>query len=271
MEPAKHTILFVDDEQNILHSLKRLLRREGYKLLTAASGEEAFQVLKENEIHLVISDQRMPEMNGTDFLAQVKEQYPDILRIILTGYTDIDSITESINKGHIYKFFLKPWNDQNLKLEIRQALDQYELIEANKRLDETVINQNRRLKEVNENLEEIVAERTRELELQNQALELSRAILEDLPLPIIGVDREAVIVLANKQAQTLLEHHGFAVGASLGDYFPREVESSLHQVLAEHHVCHVEGNTLKGKRFHADLLPLSGRFGDRGVIITLSC
>jgi DNA-binding NtrC family response regulator len=84
---------------------------------------------------MVISDQRMPKMSGTEFLAALKTKYPDVLRIILSGYTEVDSITESINKGHIYKFLSKPWNDHNLKLEIKQALEQYDLIQANKKLE----------------------------------------------------------------------------------------------------------------------------------------
>ena len=135
MNENRHTVLCVDDEKNILQSLKRLLRKEDYRLLTASSGEEGLKVLEENDVHMVISDQRMPEMSGTEFLAALKTKYPDVLRIILSGYTDVDSITESINKGHIYKFLLKPWNDHNLKLEIKQALEQYDLIQANKKLD----------------------------------------------------------------------------------------------------------------------------------------
>ena len=141
----QHTILCVDDEPNILHSIKRLLRREGYRLLTAQNAKEGLEILQENEIHLVISDQRMPEMSGTEFFAQVKIRYPDVIRVILSGYTDVDSITESINKGHIYKFLLKPWNDQNLKMEIKQALEQYDLIQTNKKLHAKVIVQNKEL------------------------------------------------------------------------------------------------------------------------------
>ena len=108
MDDYKHTVLCVDDEEGILHSLKRLLRKEDYRLLTSSSGAEALKILEKNDVHLVISDQRMPQMSGTEFFAAVKERYPDTIRVILSGYTDVDSITESINKGHVYKFFLKP-------------------------------------------------------------------------------------------------------------------------------------------------------------------
>ena len=146
MNPEQHTVLCVDDEENILNSLKRLLRKESYKLMTARSGTEGLKLLEENDVNLVICDQRMPGMSGIDLMAQVNAEYPDVIRIVLTGYTDVDAITESINKGHIYKFLLKPWNDQNLKMEIRQALEQYELVQANKRLHEQVLEQNNELK-----------------------------------------------------------------------------------------------------------------------------
>ena len=110
----EHVIMLVDDEQSILKALKRLFRSKGYpRVLTADSGPEGLEKLKETkgQVSLIISDQRMPEMTGAQFLAQAKELFPDAIRIILTGYTEVDSITEAINKGHIYKFFLKPWND----------------------------------------------------------------------------------------------------------------------------------------------------------------
>ena len=131
MKDYRHTVLCVDDEVNILRSLKRLLRKEDYRLLTASSGEQGLEILKENAVNLVISDQRMPGMSGIEFLARVKEGYPDIIRAILSGYTEVDAIMDSINRGHIYKFLLKPWNDQNLILDIRQALEHCDLIQSN--------------------------------------------------------------------------------------------------------------------------------------------
>jgi len=233
MNDYKHTVLLVDDEEKIVNSLKRLLRKEGYQLITASSGAEGLKVLEENDVHLVISDQRMPQMSGTEFFATVREQYPDAIRIILTGYTEVDSITESINKGHIYKFFLKPWNDQNLKLEIKSALEQYDLIQANKRLNERVVEQNEELKRINENLEMLVKKRTTELEIQNQALELSRAILEELTLPIIGVSAEGLIAVINREAKSLsINGQGIEIGHKLVDYFSADVEEQVASVFA---------------------------------------
>jgi len=271
MNEHKHTVLLVDDEEKILHSLKRLLRKEDYRLFTASSGAEGLKILEENDIHIVISDHRMPQMSGTEFFAIVKERFPDAIRIILTGYTDVDSITESINKGHVYKFFLKPWNDQSLKLEINQALDQYDLIQANKRLHEKVLKQNEELKEINENLEMLVKERTMELEIQNQALELSRAMLEDLTFPIIGVSADGLIAVINREAESLsFNGNDIEIGREINDYFSDDVEKEVANVLATNIPQTVKGFRLSdGEIYDIDVTPLSGKFRDKGVILIL--
>ncbi|MCP4744605.1 MAG: response regulator [Desulfobacteraceae bacterium] len=269
MNDKGRTILCVDDETFILHSLKRLLRREGYKILTASSGMEAIDILKQNKVHLIISDQRMPEMNGTEFFAHVKEEFPDVLRIILTGYTDVDSITESINKGHIYKFFLKPWNDHNLKLEIRQALDQYDLVQANKRLDEQVVVQNDQLKQMNEHLEELVEERTREIAIQNHALQLSHAVLEDLPLPIIGADNNTMIILVNKMAKRLISKENINIGVPLSMYFGEKIDKAVENVIKSGQSIQLDIELKETSAVTIDMYPFSGHYKGKGVIITL--
>jgi YesN/AraC family two-component response regulator len=270
MKEIRHTLLCVDDEKNIQKALKRLLRKEGYRILTASSGKEGLKIIEENDVQIVISDQRMPEMSGTEFLAILKTKHPDALRIILSGYTCVDSITDSINKGHIYKFLLKPWNDQNLKLEIRQAFQQYDLIQANKKLDEKVIQQNNELKEINENLEKLVQQRTKTLEIQNQALELSRAILEDLPFPVIGISAEGMIAFINKETMGLsFDGSNIEVGRSLTDYFSEQVKERVTEVFESDASCSINGYRLPQKTCDIDLNPLSGRFRGKGLILTL--
>lgn len=269
MKPT-HTILCVDDEQNVLASLNRLLRKEGYRILSASSGAEALNVIKENDVHLVIADHRMPEGSGIDFLAQVRAEFPDVIRIILTGFTDVDTITESINKGNIYRFFLKPWNDQNLKLEIRQALDQYDLMQANKKLHNKVLEKNEELKRINETLEDLVKERTKDLEIQNQALELSRAILEDLPLPIIGISAEGVIVLTNREAASLsIRSKGIQLGGSMFDCFPDEVENLAGTAMKTNSFQTIKECRFADGTYDIDCIPLSGSFRAKGVVMTL--
>ncbi len=264
------SILCIDDEENILSAMKRLLRREGYRIFTTAHTAEALEILEQNSIQLVISDQRMPQTSGTDFLSFVKERYPEVIRIILTGYTDVDSIAEAVNKGLIYKFILKPWNDEDLKLDIRQALEQYELILTNKRLHEKVIEQNEELRVINENLEEMVWKRTLELEIKNQSLELAQAILEDLPLPIIGVGSDGIVAFINKQTACLPGVWSAAiVGRELGSTFPAEITREILGHLSTIETVQFLRCTIDETLFDMFLSPLSGRFRGRGLVITL--
>jgi EAL domain-containing protein (putative c-di-GMP-specific phosphodiesterase class I)/ActR/RegA family two-component response regulator len=115
------TLLLVDDEENILNALVRMLRRDGYRILTAAGADEALDVLGRNDVQVVISDQRMPGTSGTDLLSKVREMYPDTVRMVLSGYTDLAAVTAAINQGAIYKFLTKPWNDEELRMQIRDA------------------------------------------------------------------------------------------------------------------------------------------------------
>jgi len=109
------TILFVDDELSILSTLKRLLRREPYDILTADSGQQGLDILAEKSVNIVISDMRMPHMSGAEFLQQVKQHYPQTKRIIMSGYADIEAVVDAVNKGGICHFISKPWDNDELK------------------------------------------------------------------------------------------------------------------------------------------------------------
>ena len=123
-----HTILIVDDEELVLKSILRALRNENFKILIAQSGEEGLAVLKDYDVHLVISDQKMPGMNGLDFLKRVKADYPKILTVMLTGQAELEIAMDAINEAGVYKFILKPWNDNDLKITVRRALETLELV-----------------------------------------------------------------------------------------------------------------------------------------------
>ncbi len=170
-EPA--AILFVDDETNVLKALRRLFYNEPYIAYFASSGAEGLDVLRQNTVDLIISDMRMPEMNGAEFLSQVFIQWPETIRILLTGYADFQSTIDAVNKGRIYNYCNKPWNDEELKLLIRNALEQKRLREERDRLSDIVHQQNKELKELNEHLEEKVEQRT--AQLNNAMLHLDRA------------------------------------------------------------------------------------------------
>ncbi len=119
------TILVVDDDTDTLSALHRLFRRDNYRVLTASSPAEAFELLALYRVQVVLCDQRMPVMSGTEFLSKVKEMYPDTMRIILSGYTGVNVVLDSINRGSIYKFYTKPWNDAELRDNVRLAFRQY--------------------------------------------------------------------------------------------------------------------------------------------------
>jgi len=168
----KHTLLLVDDEAPITKALQRTFRKDGYTIYTAASGEEGIQHLQEAEkpFSLIISDQKMPGMNGAQFLEKAKKIFPRAIRILLTGYSDMDAIVEAVNKGEIHRYLTKPWNDEDLLLQVRQSLEQYELAVENRRLLALTGRQNKKLRELNKHLEEKVAERAKEIIEKNEAL-----------------------------------------------------------------------------------------------------
>jgi len=119
------TLLVVDDDVNVLAALHRLFRRDNYRVLTASSPTEGFELLALYRVQVVLCDQRMPGMSGTEFLSKVKEMYPDTMRIILSGYTGVETVLDSINRGAIYRFYTKPWNDTELRDNVRLAFRQY--------------------------------------------------------------------------------------------------------------------------------------------------
>lgn len=173
--PAPPTILCVDDEANILSSLRRLFRPAGYRVLVAEGGAAGLEMLEAEQgaVDLVISDMRMPAMDGAHFLAEVRQRWPGILRILLTGYADIESTIAAINEGQIYRYISKPWNDGEVLLTVREALERQALLHEKARLEALTARQNEELKVLNAGLEEKVRERTEELRLAHERLKRS--------------------------------------------------------------------------------------------------
>lgn len=184
-EPA--TLLFVDDESNILSSLKRLFRPLGYRIFTAGGGAEGLEVMEQNHVDLVISDMRMPEMNGAQFLEKIRAKWPDTMRILLTGYADVTSTIEAINKGEIYRYVSKPWDDNDVVLVVHHALELRNLSMEKKRLEALTLRQNEELKDLNANLEAKVRERTEEVRQTMGFLEVANKQLKDSYLTSIKV------------------------------------------------------------------------------------
>ncbi len=143
---GQYTILFVDDEENVLNAMRRMFADEDYRILTAASGAMALSILENETVHLVVSDHRMPGMTGAELLKSIKERWPQTIRIMLTGHADVNSIMGAVKDGAVYKFITKPWNDEDLRLTVSLALQQYQLIHENRRLKEMTRTQQQKLK-----------------------------------------------------------------------------------------------------------------------------
>src|SRR5690348_2092879 len=138
MKPNKKCLLIIDDEPNVCDSVHDLLRRE-FRVLKAHSAEEGYRLMQEEEVHIVMSDQRMPQITGVELLAKVKSKYPQAVRMLFTGYADLESIIAAINQGHIYGFLKKPWQPEELETAVRQAAQEYDrLTEAAREREELV-------------------------------------------------------------------------------------------------------------------------------------
>jgi putative nucleotidyltransferase with HDIG domain len=170
-ENNRTKVLLVDDEENILKSLKRLLMDEGIDIYTANSGEQGLELLRNTPgVDLIVSDQRMPGLTGAEFLQKSREIVPDALRMMLTGYADLKATIDAINKGGAFQYISKPWNDEELIRTIRDAVRQCQLLAENKRLSALVKKQNEELKEWNCNLKSRVLEQTAAIRSRNDEL-----------------------------------------------------------------------------------------------------
>lgn len=177
----EESVLFVDDEQNVLSSIKRMLFDEEYEQYFASSGEEALVQLKETPVSVIISDMRMPVMDGVTFLEKSREIVPDAIRIILSGQAELVSVMQAINRGGLWRFISKPWNDNDLKCTIRNALDLYSVQQERLRLLKELETKNRELQTLNYELERRVEQRTRLIEAQKQLLQ---QMIDGMDLPI---------------------------------------------------------------------------------------
>ena len=161
----KWKILFVDDEESILNSLKRLLRNEGYEIYTFFNPLEALEFLKKERVHLIISDQRMPLMSGAQLLEKVRRNFPETIRAILSGYSDAEVLLNGINSGQIFHFFTKPWEDEELKMGIRQCLKQYELEQEIQNIISEMKQKNRVILKIEPQLQNLLKNQNKQLNI----------------------------------------------------------------------------------------------------------
>jgi response regulator RpfG family c-di-GMP phosphodiesterase len=184
---SEYSVLLVDDEADVLNALKRLFRNHGHiKVFDAGDAREGLRILGQNRIDLVISDQRMPGVEGHKFLSYVKEHFPDVVRIMLSGYAEQENMLEAINTGEVYRFITKPWDNRDLLVTVEKALQHGAMERENRRLAEELKVKNDHLEELNRELEEKVRQRTEHLEKAvatiRQQRDLARRSLEDTAL-----------------------------------------------------------------------------------------
>jgi signal transduction histidine kinase len=158
----RHTLLVVDDEPDVVQSVQDLLRLD-YKVLGATRAKDALQILQDQEIHLVMTDQRMPEMTGVEFLSRVRGEHPEAIRLLFTGYADIKAVVDAINQGSVYRYISKPWDPDDLQIIIRQAAEQYDLLVERKRLLAELQEKNLELQKANEMKEAFIRVASHEL------------------------------------------------------------------------------------------------------------
>ncbi|MDB5907369.1 MAG: hypothetical protein JWP34_1483 [Massilia sp.] len=221
MHKRQRTLLLVDDEPNILSALKRQLRGSGLRILTAPGGREGLALLKSEPVDVIVSDQRMPGMTGVEFLRAVKNSHPETVRIVLSGFTELQSVTDAVNEGAIYKFLTKPWDDTQLRGHIQEAILHKEMAEENRRLDLEVRTANHRLAQANRRLEGVLRQQQELIDRTGISLEIVREALHHMPLPIVGLDEEQEVAFANPAAQELFRAHGMLLGSAAELFMPQ--------------------------------------------------
>lgn len=261
----ERTLLLVDDEQNILASLRRLLRKEGYTILTATSGQEGLDLLATHPVDVIVSDQRMPGMTGVEFLRKAKDMDPQSVRMVLSGYTDLQSVTDAINEGAIYKFLTKPWDDAMLVANIDEAFRRKLLCDENRRLSVELQRANRELERINTQLTDVLADRERRLGVDEAVLRLTHEALAVMPLPLLGIDPCGMIALANAAAERLFAEHIPLIGLDAAAMLPPELLALVDNGTQSGEV------SVGSRTFRVEAHPLGNASDARGTLLVFTC
>jgi EAL domain-containing protein (putative c-di-GMP-specific phosphodiesterase class I)/CheY-like chemotaxis protein len=258
-------LLLVDDEPNILAALKRLLRRDGYTILTADCGAQGLEVLARNRVDVIISDQRMPGMTGVEFLRAAKLKYPDTVRIVLSGYTELQSVTDAINEGAVYRFLTKPWVDEQLREHIKKAFEYQGLLEENRQLDLKIRSANRELVAANRQLGAVLTQTRAQVERDATSLAIVREALQHMPSAAIGVDDEGLMAFVNEAAQQLFAGSGPLLGEELAFALP-----AIAAAIAAANEGVASELAINGQRYQVKWNAMGAHSRSRGKIVTLS-
>ncbi|WP_369642468.1 EAL domain-containing protein [Acidovorax sp. A79] len=241
----RRTLLLVDDEDSIVSALRRLLRRDGYHIVTANSGAQGLQRMAENSVDVIVSDQRMPGMTGVEFLRRAKELYPDTIRMVLSGYTELQSITDAINEGAIYKFLTKPWDDERLRSHVAEAFSQKEMADENRRLANAVLSANEELSAVNDRLQQLLANQREQIHREESSLSVAREVLDNIPAAVIGIDLEGMVAFVNADAEALFGTTAALLGQDAEQVLPEDLRKVWHFADQSYHDVQVAGGAFR--------------------------
>ena len=217
----RRTLLLVDDEPNILTALKRLFRPAGYQVLTAASGLEALELLATRPVDVILSDQRMPGMSGVELLRRAKALYPHTIRMTLSGFSDLQSIIDAVNEGAVYKFLIKPWDDERLREHVAQAFSQKELADENRRLQGELRRASADQAALNQRLALLLDQQRAQADLMQASADGVRDLVDVLPAAVFGLDPDGMLAYLNQPAASLLPEALAGLG---GDPVPALVQ-----------------------------------------------
>ena len=259
------TLLLVDDEPNVVASLRRLLRPDGYHILSASSGSQALQLLRSDPVDIIVADQRMPDMTGVEFLRQAKVLYPQTIRIVLSGHSELQSVTDAINEGAVYRFLTKPWDEDQLRSFIDQAFRHRELVDDNEQLNLRIRTANQELAAGNRELKEVLERNQQALQLGDLRQNLLREALDPLQPPVLAIDDAGVVAVANAGVRALLGGAAPRPGQAVAQAMPM-LDLLLRRA--------PEGDDLvafeDGRRFVVHWRQVGAAPGNRGIVVTLA-
>jgi CheY-like chemotaxis protein len=207
----------------------------------------------------------MPGMTGVDFLRTVKKVHPETVRIVLSGFTELQSVTDAVNEGAIYKFLTKPWDDSQLRQHIAEAFEHKEMADENRRLSLEVMTANQELAKANRQLEELLRQKQQQIKNREVSLDIVREALHHVPQPVIGLDDDEVVVYVNVAAQALFKDAGPMLGTEAAQAVP-ELLDALHAV-EDGEECTVQ---LGSTRFEVVVRSMGHGTQSRGKLITLT-
>lgn len=259
------TLLMVDDEENVIASLRRLLRRDGYHIISASSGAQALQQLAENHVDVIISDECMPGMTGVEFLRLAKELRPDTVRLVVSGTADLQSITAAINEVSVHKFLTKPWDEQRLRGHVNEAFRQKELNDENRELSVRLQFANGEVAAANLRVQKMIRAQLEQVQREEVRLLNVSELLEGIPALLIGFDMAGMVAYLNADAQELFTFEKSPIGRDAAEALSPE----LVQIWRASDGAHV-GVAFGGRYFQVTCRALGSETHQRGKLMMLT-